>query len=300
MSGCVNPRVGSPAATVLPSRSTVTRSVIASTSSSRCETNASAWPASRSRVMTSNRRSTSLGLSEAVGSSNTISSASSARALAISINCRWAAERCRTSVSSGARPAWPREFRMRAPAAPRGEDAPAGPVRAGRGSRARSDPARVGFPASRSPARSRARRGRMSAPGAAVEVDVTGIGAQVARDDLGKRGFARAIRAQQGMDFAGAQFEIGAVERAWSRTPCGCREGQEKAEGAMQGRACAAAVPASRRSAQISLANTVCLRVGNRVSRLARDGGDGNGDQFSGVSPSRWRSRASAACWPIR
>ena len=146
MSGCVNPRVGSPAATVLPSRSTVTRSVIASTSSSRCETNASAWPASRSRVMTSNRRSTSLGLSEAVGSSNTISSASSARALAISINCRWAAERCRTSVSSGARPAWPREFRMAARAgAPRGEDAPAGPVRAGRGSRARSDPARVGF-----------------------------------------------------------------------------------------------------------------------------------------------------------
>ena len=94
------------------------------------------------------------------------------------------------------------------------------------------------------------------------------------------------------MDFAGAQFEIGAVERARGaerlvdaakvkkRRRVRCREGH------------AVAGAASRRSAQISLANTVCLRVGNRVSRLARvTAGMGTVISFSGVSPSRWRSR---------
>ena len=167
---------------------------------------------------------------------------------------------------------------------------PAGPVRAGRGSRARSDPARVGFPASRSPARSRARRGRMSAPGAAVEVDVTGIGAQVARDDLGKAWICPRHSRQQGMDFAGAQFEIGAVERARGaerlvdaakvKKGGGCDAGK-----GMRGRCAGEPAFCSDFIGEHGLEGR---QQGIEVG--ACDGGDGNGDQFSGVSPSRWRT----------
>ena len=112
MSDCDRPPVGSDRATVRPSRITVTRSVIANTSSSRCETNTSARPAARSRVITSNSRSTSPGLSEAVGSSKMISVASTASALAISTNWRCAAESRRTSKSSGSAASCPRLSRM--------------------------------------------------------------------------------------------------------------------------------------------------------------------------------------------
>ena len=108
MSAWLSERVSSEAATVRPSRMTVTRSVMANTSSSRCETNTRARPSSRSVAMMSNKRSTSPGLSEAVGSSKISSSARSASALAISTSCRCADERRRTSASSGRAASWPR------------------------------------------------------------------------------------------------------------------------------------------------------------------------------------------------
>ena len=76
--------------TCLPSRITVTRWQIAKTSSSRCEMNRTAVPAVRSVRTTSNSRSTSAADSAAVGSSITITRASSDSALAISTIC-WSA-----------------------------------------------------------------------------------------------------------------------------------------------------------------------------------------------------------------
>ena len=79
---------------------TVISSEIANTSSSRCETKTTAQSAASRREITSNSRSTSLGLSEAVGSSKMIRLALSASALAISTSWRCAAERSRASASS--------------------------------------------------------------------------------------------------------------------------------------------------------------------------------------------------------
>ena len=102
------------------------------------------------------------------------------------------------------------------------------------------------------------------------------------------------------MDFAGAQFEIGAVERARGaerlvdaakvkkRRRVRCREGHAR--------------PLCRRAGVLLRFHWRTRSEGRQqgIEVGACDGGDGNGDQFSGVSPSRWRSRASAACWPIR
>ena len=69
---------------------TVTRWQIAKTSSSRCEMNSTAAPPERSVQTTSNSRATSVADSAAVGSSITITRASSDSALAISTIC-WSA-----------------------------------------------------------------------------------------------------------------------------------------------------------------------------------------------------------------
>ena len=62
--------------------------------------------------MTSNRRSTSLGLRDAVGSSKMMRLALSASALAISTSWRCAAERSRASASSETACSWPRSARI--------------------------------------------------------------------------------------------------------------------------------------------------------------------------------------------
>ena len=76
--------------TCRPSRITVTVWQIANTSSSRCEMNSTAVPPARSALITSNSRATSTADSAAVGSSITMTRASSDRALAISTSC-WSA-----------------------------------------------------------------------------------------------------------------------------------------------------------------------------------------------------------------
>ena len=76
--------------TCLPSRITVTRWHSAKTSSSRCEMNRTAVPAARSVRTTSKSRSTSAADSAAVGSSITMTRASSEMALPISTTC-WSA-----------------------------------------------------------------------------------------------------------------------------------------------------------------------------------------------------------------
>ena len=67
--------VATPSATVRPSRMTVTRSVMAKISSSRCDTKTRLRSSSRRVAITSNSRSTSPGLSDEVGSSKMINSA---------------------------------------------------------------------------------------------------------------------------------------------------------------------------------------------------------------------------------
>ncbi len=69
---------------------TVTRWQISKTSSSRCEMNRTAAPPDRSVATTSNSRATSVADRAAVGSSMTITRASSDSALAISTIC-WSA-----------------------------------------------------------------------------------------------------------------------------------------------------------------------------------------------------------------
>ncbi len=114
-SAWVRSAVAREAMTVRPSRSTVTRSVSAKTSSSRCETKTRPRPEARSRPITSKRRSTSPGLSEAVGSSKMRSLARTPSALAISTSCFWAEERRRTSTSKGRPSLWPSASRISSP-----------------------------------------------------------------------------------------------------------------------------------------------------------------------------------------
>jgi len=81
-----------------PSRSTVTRSAMCSTSSSRCEMKTMATPWARSARIWPNRVSTSRSVNEEVGSSMTIRRASIESALATSIICCWARGKNRTGV----------------------------------------------------------------------------------------------------------------------------------------------------------------------------------------------------------
>ena len=77
-----------------PRASTVTRSVMAKTSSRRCDTKTRPHPVRRNRLMTSKRRSVSPGERDAVGSSKMMSFARTPNALAISTSCfccRWTA-----------------------------------------------------------------------------------------------------------------------------------------------------------------------------------------------------------------
>ena len=83
-----------------PSRITVTRWQSAKTSSSRCEMKSTAAPCARSVSTTPKRRSTSVCVSAAVGSSMTITRASAESALAISTIC-WSAIESPRAMRSG-------------------------------------------------------------------------------------------------------------------------------------------------------------------------------------------------------
>ena len=113
------------ASTSRPSRRTVTRWHSAKTSSSRCEMNRTATPDSRSVAATPNRRSTSTADSAAVGSSITITRASSESAFAISTSCCSAIESPRAIRSGSSRHAEALEDRVRLRAHGAAIDAPA-------------------------------------------------------------------------------------------------------------------------------------------------------------------------------
>ena len=89
--------------TTAPSRMTVTVSLMAETSSRRCEMNSTPAPCSRSVRTTENSRSTSGPESAAVGSSMIRTRASKLSAFAISTICWSAIERPRTGRSASRR-----------------------------------------------------------------------------------------------------------------------------------------------------------------------------------------------------
>ena len=214
---CVSPDVASDAATVRPSRMTVTRSLMANTSSSRCETKTSPCPAWRNRVITSNRRSTSVGLSEAVGSSKMMSVASSASALAISTSWRCAAERRRTSCSSGRVSCWPRLARMasaRCRRAPRRNR----PGQAELGQEDVLENGKVGREAGLLHHHCDAGADRLARVARierrAAEFDAAAVAADMAADHARQGGLPGAVRTEQRMHLAGGDLERGAGQRA--------------------------------------------------------------------------------------
>ncbi len=194
-----------------PSRMTVISSEIANTSSRRCETNTIAHCALSSRAMTSNRRSTSLGLRDAVGSSKIMRLALSASAFAISTSWRWAAERSRASASSETACSCPRSARISfARRRIVRRDSRPGRPRSGRkmfSSTERSGARLVSCMTMAMPASSASRGLRTSRGSAAIE-DLAAVASDVTGNDAGERRLARAVRAKERVGDAGPQGEI--------------------------------------------------------------------------------------------
>ena len=223
-SGWLSELVSTEAATVRPSRRTVRRSAIANTSSSRCETKMTAHPDALRRAMTSNSRSTSPGLSEAVGSSKMMRLALSASALAISTSWRCAAESWRTSASSGRVRCCPSSVRISfgAPPHQRVGQTP-GPAE-----RRQEDvfgDRQIGREAGLLHHHRDADVQRLARRPQIEWLSLVGYGAFVAphmsRDDARQRRFAGAVGAEQRMRLPGGKHEIGPGERPRSSEDLG-------------------------------------------------------------------------------
>ena len=200
-----------------PSRMTVISSEIANTSSRRCETKTIAHCALSSRAMTSNSRSTSLGLKDAVGSSKMMRLALSASAFAISTSWRCAAERSRASASSETACSWPRSARISlARRRIVGRDSRPGRPRSGRKmfSRTERSGARLVSCMTMAMPASSASRGLRTSRGCAAIEDLAAVATDMTGNDARERRLARAVRAEQRMGDARPQGEIRADERA--------------------------------------------------------------------------------------
>ena len=204
--------------TSLPSRSTVTRLEISSTSARRWLTKTTAMPSAESLRTMSSSASVSDWVSDEVGSSMKMSLAFVTSARAIATIWRWAIGRCaearrgrdrrpsRASIRSAVRRAWRDESTSRG-RAPRLRSKPMFSATVISGNRARSCQM-TSMPGSRAIA------GRHSLRRATVEAHL-GAGRRLvdAGDDLDQRALAAAVFAGDALHFAGQHFEADVVQR---------------------------------------------------------------------------------------
>ena len=213
-----------------PSRRTVTRWQSANTSSSRCEMNSTATP----RLRTAPRpretgASTSTADSAAVGSSITITLASSESAFAISTSCCSAIERPRAMRPGSSRNAEPLEDRLGLRGSSRARSI-AGPEPSGwRPMKMFSSNREVGeerrlLVDDRDPGVARRRRSAEHDLDA-VDEQLPGVGRVHAGEDLHERRLARAVLADQSVRLAGVEVDRDVLERAGSRRSAWSRAG---------------------------------------------------------------------------
>ena len=245
---------------------TVISSEIANTSSSRCETKTTAQSAASSREITSNSRSTSLGLSDAVGSSKMIRFALSASALAISTSWRCAAERSRASASRDRERSWPRSARISlgAPAHRRTRQAAGTPEV---GQEYVFEHGKIGREARllhhHRDARIERFARRTHVERSAAIKDLAAVATNVPRDHARERRLAGAVGAEQGVRRASARLRLAPASA----------------------RVCAKFLAISRASSRVAPASAIVFPQGKRAGRRGRPAAVG----FTAV---RWRTRS--------